>query len=78
MFKLGKAFGELGCEYNQMAKAFSDMAKAISCAIQHVLQINLKNYKRVKHLALYSKKARTRKKNINRMRKAVSSYGSVY
>ncbi len=73
MFKGGKVLCELGCACNQAAKAFEDMAKAYSRAIQNVLQTNLKNYKRVKHLALYSKKARTRKKNINRMRKAVRS-----
>lgn len=77
MFKGGKVFCELGCTCNQAAKAFPDMAKALSCAIKHILQINLKNYKRVKHLALYAKKARTRKKNINRMRKAVLSNGRI-
>ena len=66
---LTAAFSKLGCACRLCIEAFADITKAICDALTPALQIYLSKNKRLKHLALYGKKARTRKKNFNRIQR---------
>ena len=75
MTEINDAFYKLGCACRLCTEAFANLTKAVVSVLTPALQIYLAQNKRVKHLALYAKKARTRKKNFNRIRKAVRSSG---
>jgi hypothetical protein len=69
MSALNAAFYEIGCACEHFAKAISNLATMVVSSIPPYFETYLAENKRVKHLALYGTKARTRKKNFNRIQK---------
>lgn len=68
-----EAFEELATEANRAFSVFVEEFKAfcepLKISLRTSLQVYMKPNSRIKHLALHSKKARVRKKNIKRLLK---------
>lgn len=71
MTELNAAFYKLGCACRLCIEAIADMTKAVADALTPALKVYLAKNGRVKHLALYGKKARTRKKNLHRIQREI-------
>ena len=69
MQELKEAFANLGTALCDCAAAFVKVFKQWCDALQPAVQIYAIPNSRIKHLALYGRKARTRKKNMKRLLK---------
>lgn len=69
MLNLTDAFNNLAQAGRRCGEVLSTIMKEVFSVITLALPIYLAQNRRVKHLALHSKKARVRKKNLNRIRK---------
>ena len=77
MNTLNNAFYKLGCEIRSATEALANLSKTVVSITSYIAEIYFVKHKRVKHLALYGKKARTRKKNYNRIKKGVLNNGRM-
>ena len=68
MTEIEQAAKQFGASLKEMCNAFNKLWQSIK--VYYMALYNTKD-NRIKHLALYSKKKRTRKKNFNRLLKAV-------
>lgn len=71
MEELKKAMANMGRACAETVTAFANLFKAVCDALTPAIKIYLAQNGRIKHLASYGKKARTRKKNFNRIQKDI-------
>lgn len=67
MEDIKKALANLGCALVETVKAFANLFKGYEDAILKAAKLQSAPNSRIKHLALYGRKARTRKKNYKRL-----------
>ena len=72
MEELTKAMANLGRAYSETITAFANFCKSVCDALTPAIKIYLAQNGRIQHLALYGKKARTRKKNYKRILRGIN------